>query len=137
MQVGGYTNCYTGDEWDTSICPDPVTCAQKCAIDGADYTGTYGLHVADAPARCRCPLLTAVVAPGITAGGDQMSIKLVTVGQYDTNIGARTYVMDSPNTYKLWKVKNREFVFDVDVSQLPCGVNVRSAALQYRLPLLV
>ena len=34
--VGGSTNCYTGDEWDTSLCPDPVTCAANCAIDGAD-----------------------------------------------------------------------------------------------------
>ena len=24
----GYTNCYTGNTWDTSICPDPVTCAE-------------------------------------------------------------------------------------------------------------
>ena len=23
----GYTNCYTGNEWNTTICPDPVTCA--------------------------------------------------------------------------------------------------------------
>ena len=26
--VGGSTNCYTGNTWDTSICPDPVTCAE-------------------------------------------------------------------------------------------------------------
>jgi cellulose 1,4-beta-cellobiosidase len=25
-QVGSSTNCYTGDEWDTGLCPDPVTC---------------------------------------------------------------------------------------------------------------
>lgn len=25
--TSGYTNCYTGNEWDTTICPDPVTCA--------------------------------------------------------------------------------------------------------------
>ena len=76
--MGGAQNCYTGDMWDTTICPDPVTCAQNCAIDGADYPGTYGINVE----------------------GDTMSIKLVTVGQYDTNIGARTYMMDSPTTYK-------------------------------------
>jgi hypothetical protein len=52
-----------------------------------------------------------------------MSIKLVTVGQYDTNIGARTYVMDTPDTYKQYKLKNREFAFDVDVSTQPCGIN--------------
>lgn len=41
--TSGSTNCYTGNEWDTSICPDPVTCAKNCAIDGADYQGTYGI----------------------------------------------------------------------------------------------
>jgi len=100
-QVGSSTNCFTGQEWDTSLCPDPVSCSKSCAIDGADYEGTYG----------------------IVASGDQVSIKLATVGQYDTNIGARTYVMDSPTTYKLYQLKNREFTFDVDVSSLPCGVN--------------
>lgn len=100
-KVGGSTNCYTGDEWDTSICPDPVTCAASCAIDGADYPGTYG----------------------IVSNGDSISFTLVTKGQYDTNIGARTYVMDSDSTYKMYKLKNREFVFDVDVSSLVCGIN--------------
>jgi cellulose 1,4-beta-cellobiosidase len=100
-QVGSTTNCYTGDEWDAGICPDPVTCAANCALDGADYPGIYGVRVA----------------------GDTASFKLVTVGPYDTNIGARTYVMDSPTTYKQYKVKNREFVFDADVSKLPCGLN--------------
>ena len=55
--------------------------------------------------------------------GDSASFKLVTKGPYDVNIGARTYVMDSPTTYKQYRVKNREFVFDADVSRLPCGLN--------------
>lgn len=87
--------------WDTSLCPDPVTCAQNCALDGANYEGTYG----------------------VTTSGDSMSIKLVTVGQYDTNIGARTYILDAPGHYKQFQLKNREFAFTVDVSTLPCGVN--------------
>ena len=52
-----------------------------------------------------------------------MHITLVTKGQYDTNIGARTYVMDSDARYKMYKLKNREFVFTVDVSTLVCGIN--------------
>ena len=126
-QTSSSTNCYTGDEWNTGICPDPVTCAANCAIDGADYEGTYG----------------------IVTTGDSMSIKLVTVGQvrarcaadgslctssaplslcvpapqYDTNIGARTYVMADPTHYKMYTLKNREFVFDVDVSAMPCGLD--------------
>jgi cellulose 1,4-beta-cellobiosidase len=100
-KMGTSTNCYTGDEWDTGICPDPVTCAKNCGLEGADYPGTYGINIQ----------------------GDSMSIKLVTVGQYDTNIGARTYVMDTPDTYRQYKLKNREFTFDVDVSTQPCGIN--------------
>ena len=43
--VGGSTNCYTGNEWDQSLCPDPVTCAQNCALDGADYSGMCPLFL--------------------------------------------------------------------------------------------
>lgn len=100
-QVGSSTNCYTGDEWDTSICPDPQTCAQNCALDGAAYEQTYG----------------------ITTAGDSMSIRLVTVGQYDTNIGARTYLMADDEHYSLLMLKNREIAFDIDVSSLNCGIN--------------
>ena len=28
------TNCYTGDEWDATLCPDPTTCTTNCAMDG-------------------------------------------------------------------------------------------------------
>ena len=38
--VGGYTNCYTGNQWSKTLCPDPTTCVQNCALDGADYSGT-------------------------------------------------------------------------------------------------
>jgi cellulose 1,4-beta-cellobiosidase len=38
----GYTNCYSGNSWDTDICKDPKTCASNCAVDGAAYAATYG-----------------------------------------------------------------------------------------------
>ena len=44
--VGGYTNCYTGTEWDRSFCPDNKTCAEKCALEGVDentWRNTYGV----------------------------------------------------------------------------------------------
>ena len=31
--------------------------------------------------------------------------------------------MDSDGTYKQFKMANKEFSFDVDVSKLPCGIN--------------
>jgi cellulose 1,4-beta-cellobiosidase len=100
--TSGTTNCYTGNTWDATLCPDPATCAKNCALDGADYSGTYG----------------------ITSTGTALKLDFVTKGQYGTNIGSRTYLLD-PNTneYVMFHLKNKEFTFDVDVSNLPCGLN--------------
>ncbi|KAJ1305183.1 hypothetical protein OPQ81_000214 [Rhizoctonia solani] len=99
--TSGYTNCYTGQKWDSSICPDGVTCAKNCAVDGADYQGTYG----------------------ITTSGNALTLKFVTKGD-GTNVGSRVYLMASDDTkYEMFKLKNQEFTFDVDVSNLPCGLN--------------
>lgn len=97
----GYTNCYSGNTWDTTICPDPVTCATNCALDGANYEGTYGVSTTDS----------------------SLSIGFVTHGPYSTNIGSRLYLMSSPSEYQIFKLVNREFTFDVDVSNMPCGLN--------------
>ena len=95
--TSGYTNCYTGNAWDASICPDPTTCAQNCALDGADYSGTYG----------------------ITTSGNALTLKFVT----GSNVGSRVYLMSDETTYQMLKLKNQEFTFDVDMSNLPCGLN--------------
>ncbi|KAL3657610.1 hypothetical protein V7S43_017414 [Phytophthora oleae] len=42
------------------------------------------------------------------------------MGSYSTNIGSRVYVMESGDTQGLQAV---EFTFDVDVSNLDCGLN--------------
>ncbi|KAH7107775.1 glycoside hydrolase [Auriculariales sp. MPI-PUGE-AT-0066] len=39
--TSGYTNCYTGNTWNTTLCPDDATCAKNCALEGGDYSGTY------------------------------------------------------------------------------------------------
>ncbi|KAI0261229.1 cellobiohydrolase [Gloeopeniophorella convolvens] len=98
--TSGYTNCYTGNTWDATLCPDAQTCAQNCALDGADYTGTYG----------------------ITTTGNALTLKFVTKGA-NTNVGSRVYLMASDTSYEMFKMLNQEFTFDVDVSQLPCGLN--------------
>jgi len=97
----GTTNCYTGNEWDKTLCPDPVTCATNCALDGADYQGTYG----------------------ITVSGADLTLKFVTKGPYSTNIGSRVYLSESDTKYRIFSLLNKEFTFDVDVSNLPCGLN--------------
>lgn len=98
--VGGFTNCYTGNLWDDTLCPDGVTCAANCAIDGADYAGTYG----------------------VTTSGNALTLKFVTFAQ-QKNVGSRVYLMSDNTHYQLFQLLNKEFTFDVDLSQLPCGLN--------------
>ena len=95
--TSGYTNCYTGNAWDATLCPDGATCAQNCALDGADYSGTYG----------------------ITSAGNSLTLKFVT----GSNVGSRVYLMADDTHYQMFKLLNQEFTFDVDMSNLPCGLN--------------
>ncbi|KAJ7834665.1 cellulase [Mycena leptocephala] len=91
------TNCYTGNTWDTTLCPDPTTCAANCALDGADYAGTYG----------------------ITSSGTALTLKFVT----GANIGSRVYLMADASHYQMFSLLNQEFTFTVDMSHLGCGLN--------------
>ncbi|PPQ99255.1 hypothetical protein CVT24_009300 [Panaeolus cyanescens] len=97
----GYTNCYTGNTWNTTACPNNSACAANCAIEGADYSGTYG----------------------ITTSGNALTLKFVTNNSNGKNVGSRVYLMDGDTRYELFKLMNQEFTFDVDVSNLPCGLN--------------
>lgn len=94
---GGYTNCYTGNEWNKDICTNNEVCAQECALDGADYEGTYG----------------------VTTSGDSLRLNFVT----GDNVGSRTYLMKDESTYQMFHLLGQEFTIDVDVSNLPCGIN--------------
>jgi len=99
--VGGYTNCYTGNEWNSTACPDNEACAKNCAIEGVKYQETYG----------------------ISTSGNELTLKFVTKHQYGTNVGSRVYLMASQSRYEMFNVVGKEFTFDVDVSKLPCGLN--------------
>lgn len=91
--TSGSTNCYTGNTWDKTLCPDGATCAKNCALDGADYPGTYG----------------------IKASGNALSLQFKT----GSNVGSRVYLMNEADTaYQTFDLRNKEFTFDVDVSQL-------------------
>jgi len=101
----GATNCYTGNLWDATLCPNADTCTTNCAIDGVpltDWSGTYG--------------------GGVT--GNELSLKFITKGPFSTNVGSRTYLLDSTkNKYRMFYLLNKEFTFTVDVSTLECGLN--------------
>lgn len=101
--VQGSTNCYDGNLWDTSICTSNTVCADKCCVDGANYSGTYG----------------------VTTSGNALNLKFVTEHAYGKTIGSRVYLMESGSQtkYQTFNLLNNEFTFDVDVSKLPCGLN--------------
>lgn len=97
----GYENCYTGNEWNATACPDNASCSENCVVEGVDYTATYGIE----------------------ASGSELSLKFVTEHEYGTNIGSRVYLMDGPSSYYMFDLLDNEFTFDVDVSQIGCGLN--------------
>lgn len=84
---------YLGNTWDTSSARMTLT----VPLDGADYSGTYG----------------------ITTGGNSLKLDFVTQSS-GKNIGSRTYLMAD---YEIFDLLDKEFTFDVDVSNLPCGLN--------------
>ncbi|KAJ7732376.1 major cellobiohydrolase [Mycena olivaceomarginata] len=77
-----------------TLCPDADTCAETCALDGADYAGTYG----------------------VTTNGSALHLLF-------GNGGARVYLLDDTDNYVNFHVMNQEFTFDVNVSNVPCAYN--------------
>ena len=101
---GDYHNCYTGDSWDKTMCPDPTTCAQTCALDAggaSDYKETYG----------------------VTSSNGAITIDFEEVNANGKNVGARLFLMEDTTKYMMLKLVNKELSFTVDVSKLPCGMN--------------
>ncbi|CAI4217147.1 unnamed protein product [Parascedosporium putredinis] len=97
----GYDNCYDGNEWVTSVCSTGAECAEKCAVEGADYGTTYGA----------------------STSGDGLTLKFLTKHEYGTNIGSRFYLMNGADKYQMFELMDHEFTFDVDLSTLDCGLN--------------
>lgn len=99
--VGGYQNCYDGNEWNKTACPDPETCAKNCAIEGSKYAETYG----------------------VSTSGNGVTMKFSTTHQYGTNIGSRLYLMNGASKYQMFTMNGNEIAFDVENSKLGCGLN--------------
>ncbi|KAA1093111.1 hypothetical protein PGT21_025657 [Puccinia graminis f. sp. tritici] len=93
-------NCYTGNLWDNGFCPDGDACAKNCALDGANYKEIYG----------------------VTSVPKGLKLTFVTNGPHMKNFGSRLY-FTMEDKYFMFKLKNKEFAFTVDVSTLPCGLN--------------
>lgn len=97
-------NCYPGD-WDSNLCPDPVTCWKSCAIEGIptdQWSNTYGVHV----------------------NGNSIQLGYVIKHQYGTNVGSRVYLTESTGQkYYGFNMLGKELSFDADMSQAGCGLN--------------
>lgn len=96
----GTENCYDGNEW-TSKCSSADDCATKCAVEGAEYSKTYGA----------------------STSGDALTLKFLTKHEYGTNIGSRFYLMNGADKYQTFSLLGNEFAFDVDLSTVDCGLN--------------
>ncbi|KAL1530145.1 hypothetical protein AB1Y20_001061 [Prymnesium parvum] len=102
-------NCYLGNVWLNSTCPDPETCTNTCAVDGEDeigYKEKYGVQV-DNKGMINLTFVT----------------KYHTESTTGTNVGSRVFLLEDDEHYKMFNLLNKEFTFTMDASQLPCGLN--------------
>jgi cellulose 1,4-beta-cellobiosidase len=67
--------------------------------------------------------LTCSGTYGISTSGNALTLKFVTKGTSGSNIGSRTYLMETDTKYQMFNLIGKEFTFDVDTSKLPCGLN--------------
>ncbi|EAA27195.1 glycoside hydrolase family 7 protein [Neurospora crassa] len=87
------------------LCPDAATCAANCALEGVDYASL-----------------------GVKTEGDALTLNQwvsdpSNPGHYKTS-SPRTYlVAEDGKNYEAVKLLGKEISFDVDVSNLPCGMN--------------
>ena len=103
-EKGTETSCTDAEgNLDTTICPDKETCAEKCVVEGIkDYASL-----------------------GVKTDGDSLSLRqYVSDGGELTSASPRVYLLDpTGDNYSMLQLLNQEFTFDVDVSNLPCGMN--------------
>ena len=95
----GYTNCYTGNQWNSQYCSDPEACARDCALEGVSrdkYRSTYGVEQLQ----------------------DGVRLKFVSDHAYGTNVGSRLYVMDGDDKYKMFQLKVSQ---EMMVEKLGCA----------------
>lgn len=102
-------NIYTGKSCLNSTgglkhhpCSTVEKCADYCSIEGADYE-----------------------QHGIRTHGDSMTMRMyLKEDGHSKSVSPRVYLLDETGeAYSMLKLRGREVSFDVDVSNLPCGMN--------------
>lgn len=92
-------NCLTDDyTLNKTLCPTAQECAKNCALYGIDYKGT-----------------------GVEAEENSVTLRMYKDGYA---VEPQIYLLDEDGTeYSMLKLLNQEISFEVDVSNLPCGMN--------------
>lgn len=85
-----------------TLCPDAATCAQNCELEGVEY-GSIGV---------------------LTSGSALTMRQYLFNGTGYKSVSPRVYLMaEDDENYELLKLANQELTYDVDSSQLGCGMN--------------
>lgn len=100
-KVDTYKSCFEFGEWNTDVCATVDECTTTCALEGADYTRSYGVKTAN----------------------DTVSMRFRNNVDFAYNIGSRLFLLESPTRYQTFTLRNRELAFDVDLSTVECGIN--------------
>ncbi|TPX12168.1 uncharacterized protein E0L32_007054 [Thyridium curvatum] len=85
-----------------TLCPDVETCTRNCVLEGVDYTQL-----------------------GVLTKGSAVTLRQYLFdGQAYTSVSPRLYLLaEDDKNYELLKLTNQELTYDVDLSQLGCGMN--------------
>jgi cellulase len=85
-----------------TLCPDAATCSQNCVLEGVEYTSM-----------------------GVLTSGTSVTLRqFVFDGSEYKAVSPRLYLLaEDDKNYETLKLVNQELTFDVDVSQLGCGMN--------------
>ncbi|RVD83960.1 uncharacterized protein DFL_005728 [Arthrobotrys flagrans] len=96
---GGYDPCVNNGVFNPATCKKADECAANCEVEGVDYA-SYG----------------------ISTSGNALTLQLF--NPTGGLASPRVYLLKEDGlTYYKFRMLNKEFTYDVDVSNLPCGTN--------------
>ncbi|KAK5657980.1 hypothetical protein OQA88_2533 [Cercophora sp. LCS_1] len=92
----------TSSPLNATLCPDAATCAQNCVVEGIEYGSI-----------------------GVLATGSALTLRQYLFdGAQHKSVSPRLYLLaEDDMNYEPLRLLNQELTFDVDVSQLACGMN--------------
>lgn len=93
--------CYEGTTWYYNLAPSEEAANEMCLLEGISSYADYG----------------------VTTSGNYLKLQFVSQSgsQYPT-VGSKVYLLADDNTYATFKPLAQEITFDVDMSNLPCGI---------------